>query len=122
MKHFPRQIRVADQIQKELADLLRREFKDPRVGMITFTAVEVAGDYAHAKVYVSSLQGEEVLARSLEALRDGAGFLRHHLGRRLTLHTLPQLHFLADTSADRAFVLTNLINAARAADEAFPKS
>ncbi|NDU86299.1 MAG: 30S ribosome-binding factor RbfA [Ferrovum sp.] len=117
MRTFSRQQRVADQLQKELAAVVRREFKDPRLGMVTFTAVEVAADYAHAKVFVSSLQGDEVLDRSLQALRDGAGFLRHHLGKRLTIHTLPQLHFLADHTVERALALSHLIDAAVASDE-----
>jgi ribosome-binding factor A len=104
--------RIGDQIQKDLSELIRRELKDPRVGMITLTAVEVSGDLSHAKVYVSSLQGPEVLQRSLEALRESAGFLRRLLGRRITVRTLPQLHFLEDTSLDRAIALTSLIDEA----------
>lgn len=118
MKTNPRRVRIADQIQKELSELVRRQLKDPRVGHVTLTAVEVTTDYSHAKVYVSSWEDIERLQRSIRALSDGAGFLRHHLGKRLTLHTLPQLHFVADQSLDRAVKLSNLIDAAVAADEA----
>ncbi|MDA8417310.1 MAG: 30S ribosome-binding factor RbfA [Betaproteobacteria bacterium] len=118
MKSFPRRVRIADQIQKELSELVRRSVKDPRLGKVTLTSVEVAADYSHAKIYVSSWQSQEILDQSIRALTDAAGFLRHQLGRRLTLHTLPQLHFVVDQTLDRAVALTHLIDAAVAADEA----
>lgn len=117
MKTFPRRVRIADQIQKELSELVRREVKDPRLGPVTLTAVEVTADYSHAKIYVSSWQPLAELQLSMAALTDAAGFLRHLLGRRLTLHTLPQLHFVLDQSLDRAMALSVLIDAAVAADD-----
>ena len=122
MAAFPRSRRIGDQIQKDLSDLIRRELKDPRVGMVTLTGVEVSADYSHAKVYVASLQGPESLQRSLEALRESAGFLRRLLGRRLTTRTLPQLHFLEDQTLDRAMAVTSLIDEAIASDAQHPKS
>ena len=123
MNSYPRSRRIGDQIQKDLSDLIRREVKDPRVGMVTVTAVEVSADYSHAKVYVSSLQGQESLQRTLEALQEGAGFLRRQLGRRMTLRTMPQLHFLEDQTLDRAVVLSSLIDEAVASDaQHHPKS
>ncbi|MDE1981811.1 MAG: 30S ribosome-binding factor RbfA [Betaproteobacteria bacterium] len=122
MAAFPRSRRIGDQIQKDLSDLIRRELKDPRVGMVTITAVEVSADYSHAKVYVASLQGPESLKRSLEALRESAGFLRRLLGRRLTTRTQPQLHFLEDQTLDRAMAITSLIDEAVASDAKHPKS
>ncbi len=122
MAAFPRSRRIGDQIQKDLSDLIRRELKDPRVGMVTLTGVEVSADYSHAKVYVASLQGPESLQRSLEALRESAGFLRRLLGRRLTTRTLPQLHFLEDQTLDRAMAITSLIDEAIASDAQHPKS
>ena len=116
MNSYPRSRRIGDQIQKDLSDLIRREVKDPRVGMVTVTAVEVSADYSHAKVYVSSLQGQESLQRTLEALQEGAGFLRRQLGRRMTLRTMPQLHFLEDQTLDRAVALSSLIDEAVASD------
>ncbi len=116
MNSYPRSRRIGDQIQKDLSDLIRRDVKDPRVGMVTVTAVEVSADYAHAKVYVSSLQGQESLKRTLEALQEGAGFLRRQLGRRMTLRTMPQLHFLEDLTLDRAVALSSLIDEAVASD------
>ena len=122
MAAFPRSRRIGDQIQKDLSDLIRRELKDPRVGMVTLTAVEVSADYSHAKVYVASLQGPESLQRSLEALRESAGFLRRQLGKRLTTRTQPQLHFLEDQTLDRAMAITSLIDEAVASDAKHPKS
>lgn len=122
MAAFPRSRRIGDQIQKDLSDLIRRELKDPRVGMVTLTSVDVSADYAHAKVYVASLQGAESLKRSLEALRESAGFLRRLLGRRMTLRTLPQLHFLEDETLDRAMAISSLIDEAVASDAQHPKS
>ncbi len=122
MAAFPRSRRIGDQIQKDLSDLIRRELKDPRVGMVTITAVEVSADYSHAKVYVASLQGPESLQRSLEALRESAGFLRRQLGKRLTTRTQPQLHFLEDQTLDRAMAITSLIDEAVASDAKHPKS
>ncbi len=116
MNPYPRSRRIGDQIQKDLSDLIRREVKDPRVGMVTVTAVEVSADYSHAKVYVSSLQGQESLQRTLEALQEGAGFLRRQLGRRMTLRSMPQLHFLEDQTLDRAVALSSLIDEAVASD------
>ncbi|MDE2260730.1 MAG: 30S ribosome-binding factor RbfA [Betaproteobacteria bacterium] len=116
MNSYPRSRRIGDQIQKDLSDLIRREVKDPRVGMVTVTAVEVSADYSHAKVYVSSLQGQQSLQRTLEALQEGAGFLRRQLGRRMTLRSMPQLHFLEDQTLDRAVALSSLIDEAVASD------
>jgi len=111
-----RQRRVADQIQKDLSDLIRLRVKDPRVGMLTVTWVEVAADYAHAKVFVSSLLGAESLAQSLEGLHEAAGFLRRELGRGLKLRVTPQLHFLEDPSIDRGARMGALIGQALRAD------
>jgi ribosome-binding factor A len=86
-----RAFKVADQIQRDLTELIARELKDPRVGMVTIQAVEVTPDYAHAKVYFSLLVGDPVEAT--EALNQAAGFLRNGLFKRLHIHTVPTLHF-----------------------------
>jgi len=123
LSSFPRSRRIGDQIQKDLSDIVRRELKDPRVGMVTVTAVEVSADYSHAKVYVSSPLGQESLHRTLEALQEAAGFLRRQLGRRMMLRIMPQLHFLEDQTLDRAVVLSSLIDEAVASDaQHHPKS
>lgn len=122
MRHKPsipnRSHRVADQIQRDVATLLR-DLKDPRIGMVTISGVEVTPDYAHAKVFFSVLMGDP--AECQQALNDAAGFLRNSLFKRLQIHTVPTLHFQFDRTTQRAADLTALINkanATRAADEA----
>ena len=121
MRHKPsipnRSHRVADQIQRDVAELLR-DLKDPRIGMVTISAVEVTPDYAHAKVFFSVLVGDP--ADTQQALNDAAGFLRNSLFKRLKIHTVPTLHFQFDRTTERAADLTALINkanATRAADD-----
>ena len=102
-----RGFRVADQIQRDLAELIARELKDPRVGMVTINAVEVTPDYAHAKVFFSLLTGnpEETTA----GLNAAAGFLRSGLFKRLHIHTVPTLHFVFDRTTERAADMNALI-------------
>ena len=101
--------RVAEQIQRELSEILRTELKDPGVGLITITDVEVSPDLAHAKVYFTTLGDAEALSRSQQGLRRAAGFLRVALGHRLRIHTTPELHFEYDASVERGVRLTQLI-------------
>ncbi len=117
MKTYSRKDRVKEQILRELADLVRLEVKDPRVGFITLTDVELTPDYAHAKVFFTSLKGEEGLAEIQAGLKRAAGFLRRELGRRIHIHTLPELHFLYDASIARGSELSQLIDKAVAEDE-----
>jgi ribosome-binding factor A len=102
--------RVADQIQRELSGLLRAELKDPRVGMITLTGVEVSPDLAHAKVFFTTLGDAEALARTEEGLRRAAGFLRSELGHRLKLRVTPEVRFVHDPSVEHGARLSKLID------------
>ena len=102
-----RAFKVADQIQRDLTELIARELKDPRVGMVTIQAVEVTPDYAHAKIYFSLLVGDPVV--TTEALNQAAGFLRNGLFKRLQIHTVPTLHFLFDRTTERAADMNALI-------------
>ena len=102
-----RGFRVADQIQRDLAELIARELKDPRVGMVTINAIEVTPDYAHAKVYFSVLTGNP--EEATEGLNAAAGFLRNGLFKRLHIHTVPTLHFLFDRTTERASDMNALI-------------
>lgn len=111
-----RSLRVADQIQRDVAGLIR-ELKDPRIGMVTIQAVEVTPDYAHAKVFFSVLIGDP--AECAAALNEAAGYLRNSLFKRLQIHTVPTLHFQFDRTTERAADLNALIhqaNATRAKD------
>lgn len=104
--------RVADQIQRELSALLRVELRDPRVGLITLTGVEVSPDFAHAKVFFTALGDAQALEGALAGLGHAAGFLRAQLGRRLRLRVTPELHFQHDASVERGVRLSQLIDAA----------
>jgi len=113
-----RAFKVADQIQRDLVELIARELKDPRVGMITLQSVEVSPDYAHAKVYYSVLVGD--VQQTQEALDQAAGFLRNGLYKRLHIHTVPTLHFIFDRTPERAADMNALIAkavASRSKDE-----
>jgi ribosome-binding factor A len=112
-----RSFRVADQIQRDVAELIR-ELKDPRIGMVTINSVEVSPDYAHAKIFFSVLVGQP--DESSEALNEAAGYLRNGLFKRLSIHTVPTLHFHFDRTTERAADLSALIaraNATRAKDQ-----
>ncbi len=102
-----RAFQVADQIQRDLADLIARELKDPRVGMVTLQGIEVTPDYAHAKVFFSLLKGDPV--ESQAGLNQAAGFLRAGLFKRLHIHTVPTLHFVFDRTTERAADMNALI-------------
>ena len=102
-----RSFKVADQIQRDLAELIAREVKDPRVGMVTLQGVEVTPDYAHAKVFFSILTGDP--AETAEGLNQAAGFLRNGLFKRLHIHTVPTLHFVYDRTPERASDMNALI-------------
>ena len=111
-KSFSRKDRVSEQIRRELAELIRSEIKDPRVGMVSVTDVEVTPDYAHAKVYFSTMAGRESVDAVLEGLQKASGFLRRELGKRIRIHTTPQLHFVFDQSLERGADLSKLIQKA----------
>ena len=102
-----RGFRVADQIQRDLTELIARELKDPRVGMVTIQSVEVTPDYAHARVFFSVLVGQP--EETQDALNQAAGFLRNGLFKRLMIHTVPTLHFVFDRSTERAADMNALI-------------
>ena len=112
-----RSFRVADQIQRDVVELIRN-LKDPRLGMVTINSVEVTPDYAHAQVYFSVLVGEA--DDSAAALNEAAGFLRNGLFKRLSIHTVPTLHFHFDKTTERAADLSALIaraNSVRARED-----
>jgi ribosome-binding factor A len=112
-----RSIRIADQIQRDVAGLIR-ELKDPRIGMVTLNAVQVTPDYAHATLLFSVLVGDA--AECQAALNESAGWLRNGLFKRLAIHTVPTLHFQFDRTTERAAELNALImqaNATKARDD-----
>jgi ribosome-binding factor A len=101
-----RSFRVADQIQRDVADLIR-DLKDPRIGMVTISSVEVTIDYAHATILFSVLMGNP---KECEVgLNEAAGYIRNGLFKRLQIHTVPTLHFKFDRTTERALELNALI-------------
>ena len=116
-RDFSRTLRVAEQIQRELAELIRLEVKDPRVGMVTLIDVEVAADYGHAKVFFTLMGDPAQIEAATEGLNRASGFLRRELARRIKLRTIPQLHFCFDESVERGMRLSRLIDAAVGGDK-----
>jgi ribosome-binding factor A len=112
--------RVGDQIQRELADLLRNDVKDPRVGPVTITGVDVSADLSHATVRVTHLAGKEKAGDAVDALARTAGFLRSELARRLDLYSVPQLRFAYDDTIEAGMRMSRLIDEAIAADKKHP--
>ncbi len=119
-KGFQRSDRVAEQIRRDLADLIRTELKDPRVGMISLTDVQLTPDYAHAKVFFTTLQSEH-LEEIQAGLKRASGFLRRELGRRIHIHTLPELHFVFDNSLEHGANMSLLIDQANALSDLTPE-
>ena len=107
-----RRARIADQIQRELADLIRLEVRDPRVGMVTLTGVEISRDQSHAKVFFTVLGPEQAAVDAGEGLQRAAGFLRSGLAHRLSTRSVPELHFHHDESVERGARLAKLIDEA----------
>lgn len=114
-KDYARTDRVAEQIQRELAELIRLEVKDPRVRLVTLTGVEVTSDYAHAKVYYTTLEGGH--AKVQQGLEHASGFLRKQIAHAMKLRVIPQLHFIFDASVERGARLSQLIDQAVASDK-----
>jgi ribosome-binding factor A len=108
----PRHLKVEAQLQRVLAELVSREVKDPRVGNVTITGVEVAADLKSARVYFVPFGSAHGVAEVREGLTHAGGFLRGQVARRLALRYAPRLSFVFDESIDRAEHLTHLISSA----------
>ncbi len=111
-REFKRTDRVADQIQRELAMLIQLEVKDPRVGMVTITAVEVSKEFEYARIFFTVLGDETVREATIKGLTNAAGFLRRELAHRLKLRSTPELQFIYDQSIDNAAKMSELISSA----------
>lgn len=114
-REFNRSERVAGQIRRELAQLIQREVKDPAVGFISVSDVEVTRDLAHAKVYVTVFESDKA-EPTLQALSHAAGYLRHRLGQEMRIRSVPELHFHHDASVETGQRMDSLIDAALASD------
>ena len=112
MKRSSRPVKLGDLIQRELSELVQRELRDPRVGMITITGVDVSPDFSHAKVFFTLLNREH-LDEVKQGLKRAAGFLRSQLARRIKIYTTPELRFEYDESVERGDRLSRLIDSTR---------
>jgi ribosome-binding factor A len=115
-REFPRARRVEEQLKRLLSELVRREVKDPRVGLITITSAEVSRDLTHANVYFTPFAGTGDAAAALEALRHAAGFLRHQVRNQMRLRVAPEIEFHVDDSVERGARLSALIHDAVESD------
>ena len=106
-KHRPN--RLAETLKEEISQLIRVELKDPRIGFVTLTSVDVAGDLAHAKVYVSVLGTEDEGKISLEVLNRAAGFVRCEIGKRIRLRHVPAIVFVYDPSIEHGAHIAKLL-------------
>lgn len=114
-REFTRSERVGGQLRRELAVLIQREVKDPRVGFVSVSDVEVTRDLSHAKVFVTVFE-EDKAQESIKALKNAAGFLRRRLGQELRMRTVPELHFHHDASVETGTRMDELIAGAVASD------
>lgn len=116
-REFSRSRRVGEQIQRELAELVQRELKDPRLGMVTISAVEVSRDMGVAKIFFTVFGEGHDVAQTIEGLNSASGFLRRELAHRMRLRVVPELRFQYDHSIEKGSQLSALINKAVAEDK-----
>lgn len=117
-KDFSRADRFSQQLQREIAQIIQRELKDPRLVLPTVADVEVSKDLAYARVYMTFLSDEdEQVEQSLDVLNDAAGYVRSLLGKRVRSRVTPELRFIHDTSLNEGLRMSRLVAEARASDE-----
>lgn len=116
MREFGREDRVGAEMRRELSQMIRDEIKDPRLGMVTVQEVRVTRDLSHAKVFFTVMDKDQA-KQSGKVLARAAGFLRRRLGDELTLRTIPELHFVYDTSLEEGIRLSSLIDQAMASNK-----
>jgi ribosome-binding factor A len=102
--------RVGEQIKKELSHIIQTDIKDPRVGFLTVTGVDVTNDLSQAKVFLSVLGSDEVKNNAIGALTKATGYIRSELGKRIRLRKVPELIFKIDTSIDYSSKIENLLH------------
>ena len=112
---YKRAERVSDQMKQEIADILMRKIKDPRIGFVTVTEVEVADDLRNAKVFVSVYGSEK--AATLKGLESASPYIRSELGRRMRMKFIPELLFRYDDSVERGAHINELLHEIQEKDE-----
>lgn len=120
-KEYSRTQRVADHLQRELAGLIQHAVRDPRLGMVSITGVDVSRDLGHAKVYYTLMEADSgaEAEQATEVLNNAAGFLRSELSRDSSMRSVPRLRFYFDNSVGRGRYMEDLISRASAADRKF---
>lgn len=114
--------RVAEEIKKEITQMLRDEIKDPRIGFVTVTTVEVTPDIRYAKVYISVLGDEETKVQSLHSLEKAKGFVRSELGKRMRLRYTPEISFRFDSSIEHGARILKLLKEVKEAENGYEQS
>jgi ribosome-binding factor A len=109
MHPYKRSERLGELILAEISDLITRAIKDPRIGFVTFTRVEMSDDLRHAKIFVSSIGAEPEKARTLQGLASATGYIRRHLGRALHLRYTPEISFLLDDSLEHGAKIAQIL-------------
>ena len=109
--------RVAEAVRELIAELLMRDIKDPRIGMVTLTAVELSDDLRHGRIFFTCVGDAAARERSLTGLRSAAGFMRTQVGRRLRLRYAPELTFVFDSAPEAADRLASLLKSVRPEDD-----
>ncbi|MDB2386131.1 30S ribosome-binding factor RbfA [Shewanella sp.] len=118
-KEFSRTRRIAQQLQQELAQVLQRDMKDPRIGFVTVNDVDVSRDLSYAKVYVTFFEEDEKLVQEkVEALDSAAGYIRSLVAGRMKLRVMPELRFIYDSSLVEGMRMSNLVSRVISNDEA----
>jgi ribosome-binding factor A len=112
-----RQIQVADEIREIMSVLLQRELKDPRIGFVTITEVDVTSDFKYAKIFVSVMGSPEEKRDTMTALTSSRGFVRRELASRMTIRFVPEITFKLDQSIEHSDNINRLLNELRQADE-----
>ena len=123
-KEYSRTQSVGDQMQRDLAQLIHQEIKDPRVGLVTITSVEVSRDVGHAKIFITVMgqDNSEEIEQNIKVLNSAAGFLRMRLSREMKLRSVPHLHFHYDESVVHGAHLSALIDRALSEDSKPPST
>lgn len=117
-----RQERIRELLKEEISDIIRREFKDPRLGFITITDAEITADLKHAKVYVSVLGSDEEKSQNMAILKRAQHFVRQAFGRRVKMKTMPDIEFKLDTSVEKSIKLLELLEQIKHDEESRPPS
>ena len=119
-REFKRSDRVAQELKKEVAVILQREVKDPRIGMVTVSDVEVLRDLAYAKIFVTFLfdNDQEVIAQGMKGLEKASPYIRTLVGKAMRLRIVPELRFIYDESLVEGMRMSNLVSNVIREDEA----